>query len=84
MRMFFLTFSNANSPFRAKRSILKSYITNEILVIAKQVKLIDKHEFALEILNKNSQKFVVHVPAFETPKLTMFIDFQQAFMLATL
>lgn len=49
--------------FAEKEHILRSYIAIKILFTIKQVKLINKKEFAIAALDKYFKTFVVHIAA---------------------
>ena len=59
--MPFLTLSNADVQFIENKLSCRSYSTAEALPTSKQVKLIDKKEFAKAALDKNFETFVVHI-----------------------
>ncbi len=61
--MPFLSLSNADFQFGAGELTWRSYTVAEALTTAKQVELIDKHEFTKAALGENSETFVVHVAA---------------------
>ena len=65
--MPFLTLSNADVSFSERELTWKSYTVDEALPTAKRVELIDKKEFAKAALDTESETFVVHVAALETP-----------------
>ena len=73
LRLPFLTFSNANIQFIKKELIWRSYTIVEALPTTKQIKLIDKKEFAKTALDENTKAFVVHVTSLSLSKLTMSI-----------
>ena len=63
LRMPFLTLSNTNIQFEIESFTWRPYSTAEALPSARQVELIDKHEFAKAALDENSETFVVHIAA---------------------
>lgn len=67
--MPFLTFSNANIKFAKKEIIWRFYTVAKALPTNRQVKLLNKKEFAKAMLDKNSETFVVHVAALKAPKM---------------
>ena len=67
--MPFLTLSNANIQFVEKKHTWRSYTTAEALPTTKQVKLINKKEFAKVALDENSETFVVHVASLSSTPL---------------
>lgn len=60
-RMLFLVFSNVNIQFDVEKLTWRSYAVAEVLSTISQVEIINKKEFAQAALDKNSEKFVVHV-----------------------
>ena len=71
LRILFLALSNADFQFEAERLTWRSYTAAEALLTARQMELIDKHEFADAVLDENSKTFVVHVAALEAPELAV-------------
>lgn len=69
--MPFLSFSNLNWEFGAKKLAWRSSTITEALYIAKRVELIEKYEFAKVALNKNANIFVVYIAALEAPQSAM-------------
>ena len=67
--MPFLTLSNANIQFAQKKLTWRFYTTAKALPTTKQIKIIDRKEFAKTALDKHVKVFVVHV----TSLLTMAI-----------
>ena len=63
--MPFLTLSNAEVQFVAKKLTLRSYITAKALPTTKRGELIDKKEFGKAALGENFGTFVVHVVALD-------------------
>lgn len=63
--MPFLSFRNANLQFDAGKLTWKTYIADKAMPTVRQVKLIDKHEFAKTALNENSKTFVIHMSALD-------------------
>lgn len=59
--MLFLVFNNADISFVQNELIWKSYITLEALPTSRQVKIIDRKEFAAAALNLDEKAFVIHV-----------------------
>lgn len=49
------------------RLIWKTYTAVEAMPTAKQVELIDKHNFVKVVLDENSETFVMHVATLEVP-----------------
>lgn len=83
--MLFLTFSNKNIQFKAGSLTWRSYTIFEALHIARQVKLIDKYEFAKVVLDKNFKTFVIYIAILEAPgPIKMTVHPSQAFLLAAL
>lgn len=59
--MLFVPFSNKNVEFAELRKLTKKfYITGETLPTIYWVKLIDKREFAIAILDKNFETYVIY------------------------
>lgn len=73
LEMFFLSLSNANFKFGAKKLFGRSYITAKALSTAKKIKLIHKHEFVEVVFDDNSNIFVIHVAILGGPELSMLI-----------
>ena len=73
LRMPFLTLSNINIQFAAKKLTWRSYTTAEALPTTKRVKLINKKEFAKAALDEECETFVIHVIALEAPLAGMAI-----------
>ena len=75
LRMFFLTFNNANIQFAKKKLTWRSYTGTEALSTTKRIELIDKKKFAKAALDEKSETLVVHVAALEalseSAKMTM-------------
>ena len=73
----FLSLSNANVEFvKLGKLTWRSYIAAEALPNTSQIKLINKREFAVAALDKNSETFVVHIAALEAmpihpPKISL-------------
>ena len=59
--MLFLKISNANISFSEKIFMWKSYITNKVLFITKQVQIIDPKKFVIAALDINNKIFVVYM-----------------------
>ncbi len=70
--MPFPAFSSADIQFGTERLTWKSYTAAELLLTARRVELIDKHEFAKAALDENSKTFVVHVAALEAPEPAVY------------
>ena len=82
--MPFLALSNADIQFGVETFTWRSYTVAEVLLTARRVELIDKHEFAKAALGKNSETFVVHFAAREAPEPAMSINPSGAPLLAAL
>lgn len=63
--MLFLKFSNADIKFLAVELIWKTYTVTKALSTAKKEELIDKHEFAKAVLDKDFETFIIHVSTLE-------------------
>ena len=74
----FLALSNADIQFAEKELTWRFYIAAKALPTRKQVKLIDKKEFAKTALDEKSETFVVHVAAFEALLARMAIYLSRA------
>ena len=61
LKMSFLTLSNANIQFAQKKLTLRFWTIAKALPTIKQVKIIDKKEFAKAELDKHVEIFVMHV-----------------------
>lgn len=61
LEMLFLTFSNADVLFVNKKLTKRPYIILKALPTTRQIKIIDKIEFAKVALDENIKAFVVHV-----------------------
>ena len=84
LRMAFLTFSNANIYFAEKDLTRRSYTTAKTLLTTKQVKVIDKNEFAKPALDEKSKTFVVHKAALEPLLVGMIIHLLQKVQISAL
>lgn len=82
--MSFLILSNIDIQLRAKKLTWRSYTSAKALPTARGVEIIDKHKFAKAALDKNSETFVIHVPALEVLQPAMLIHFSRAPLLAAL
>lgn len=71
--MPFLILGNVNFQFGTKKLIQKSYIIVEALATSNQLELNDKHEFANDALDKNSEIVVVYVVALEATGMTVYL-----------
>lgn len=61
LKIFLLTFSYVNMSFLEQKLIWKFYIVAKALLTIKQVKCINKKEFAKVTLNENNETFIVHM-----------------------
>ena len=61
LRMFFLTFSNADIQFAKKKLTWRFYTIAKALPTTKQVEIINKKEFARATLDENVEAFLVYV-----------------------
>ena len=61
LRMPFLTFSNVDIQFIAKKLTWRSYTVEKALPTTQMIELIDKKKFAKSTLDKNIKAFVVHM-----------------------
>ena len=79
MRFIFL--SNANIQFDTGNLTSRTYSTVEALSTTREFYLINKHEFARPVLDKNSETFVVNVATLEALKLAIHLS-QAPFLVA--
>ena len=84
LEMLFLTFSNANIEFAEKELTWRSYIAVEALPTTKQVKLIDKKEFAKTALDEKFKTFVMYVAALKAPLAGMAIHLSREAQISAL
>ena len=61
LEMLFMTMSNADINFQAWDSQWRSYITENVLLTIRQVKLIRKKEFAAAALDLEHEAFILHL-----------------------
>ena len=59
--MLFLTFLDIDIRFAEKKLTWRSYTTQETLPTTRSVELIDKKEFVVATMDKNSETFVVYI-----------------------
>lgn len=81
--ILFLSFSNVDFQFNIEEFTWRFYIAAQVLIITSWVQLIDKKEFVLVALNKNSETFIVHITALEE-LAEMTIHLLQALQVASL
>lgn len=74
LKMSFLAFSNVNILFNTESFTWKTYSAAKTLPLAKWAKLINKQEFAITTLNKNSETFVVHLAALKALKPALYLS----------
>lgn len=74
LEMFFFFLGNSDFWFDIKELTWRSYIIAEILSITSQVELIDKKKFAKVVLYKNSKILVVHIAAWETIDIAIYLS----------
>ena len=72
LEISFLAFNNADIMFKATILTWRFYNIAKALLIAKQMELINNHKFVKITLDKNSETFLIHVVALETPKLAIY------------
>lgn len=82
--MFFLVLSNADVKFDARKLTWRKYTIAEVMPIARQVKLINKHKFVEVSLNGVSETFVVYMAVLKASMLIMIIDLIRETFLAVL
>lgn len=83
LKMLFLSLSNANFQFSARKFTYKSYISNEALAIFRQVKLIQKYKFTKTAFDKNTETFIIGIFVIKAILLKMLLHFFHIFWLAT-
>ena len=70
--MLFLKLSNADISFSERILTWKSYTTNKILLITKQVQLINPQEFVIAVLDADSKMFIVNVALREREEMPVY------------
>lgn len=80
----FLSFSNANFEFDAKKFTWRLYTTIDALSTVIRVELINKHEFVEVVVDENSDIFVIYVVVLTAPKSVISTYLLQASLLAHL
>ena len=66
--MLFLNFSNTDIQFVIEKFIWRSYTTVETLLITRQIKPIDKYQFARKALDQNFIIFIIYISALGAPE----------------
>ncbi len=61
LKILFLTINNTNVDFQARDLQWRSYITGDILLIIRKVKLIEKKEIIIATLDSEYEAFVVYI-----------------------
>ena len=61
LKISFFIVSNIDVYFNKRKLTWRSYTTSKALPITRQIKLIDKKDFAKRVLNKNIKAFVIHI-----------------------
>lgn len=84
LKMPLLALNNTDIYYHAESFTRMFYSVTKSLHKVRQVKLIDKWEFAKIALDKNSETFVDHVTALEAFKLAIVIHLSRASLLPTL
>ena len=64
LEMPFLIISNADVDFQARNLRWRSYTTGDVLPTTRQIKLIEKKEFAAVTLDPEHEAFIIHIAAF--------------------
>ena len=77
LEMFFLTFSRVDVWFAEWEFVWRTYIATKALPTTRGVKIINKKEFAVVILNVNNKIFVVYVAALVEPISILIYLFYQ-------
>ncbi len=62
--MIFLTMSNADVDFQVRDLQWRFYTTRDILLITRQIELIEKKEFVAVVLNPEHKSFLIHIAVF--------------------
>lgn len=76
LEMLFFKFSNTNVLFGGKKTfMLRFYITNKVLLIIKQIFMINPKEFIIAALNTANKIFIVHIAIQKGEKI--FINFER-------
>ena len=74
--MLFLKLSNTNVLFGEKTLMWRSYTTNKVLPISKQMQLIDQKKFVIMALDAGSKTFVMHVAIKEQKEMPVHSERQ--------
>ena len=80
LEISFLALSNTDIQYDTESFTWKSYSTIKALPTARWIELIDKHELAKTVLDKNSETFIAHVSALEALESAVYPS--QAVLLA--
>lgn len=80
----FLSLSNPDLEFSAKKLLLRSYITTKTLLTAKKIKLIYKYKFVEAVLDKNTDILATNIAVLGALELAMLIHLLRASFLAAL
>ena len=67
--MLFLKISNADMSFGEGTLTWRTYTTNKVLPITKQVQIVNPKEFIIAVLDVDSETFVVHVAIWKREKI---------------
>lgn len=79
LKMPFLSFNNANVEFTELEKLTwRSYTVIDILPTTSLVELIDKREFTIVALDKNSEIFMIHVAILEATTIHLSQTVQKA------
>lgn len=81
LKIFFLIFSNVNIQFIKKKLIWKFYTIIKAMLIIKQVKFINKKEFAKVVLDEKVKIFVIYVIFLLTMTIYLIRKIQIALLL---
>ena len=73
-RMLFFTLSGADINFLKRELWWRSYTIEEAFFTIKQVKLVEKKEFAVAAFDPGYETFVVHVASLKSPSNTQEDD----------
>ena len=67
--MLFHTLSKANIRFVEQKLVWKTYMAAEALVTTRRVKIINKKEFAVAVLNTDDETFVIYIAILAKPAI---------------
>lgn len=82
--MLFLSFSNSEKEFGAKKLTWRSYTVTKVLSTAKRVELINKREFVETALDKNANIFAIHITALKALESAILMYFLRTLLVTIL